>query len=286
MYKRQTYVNGEFLPESEARISIFDRGFLFADAVYEVFSVVNGRLLDFPAHITRLQRSCGALNLPLHHDHDQLLALGREIIKRNHLREGLIYLQITRGTAERDFLFNQDEMMPGIAMFSQSKTVLENPIAKTGLSIITMEDKRWGRCDIKTVQLLYPSLAKMAAREKGADDTWFVKDGTITEGTSNNAYIITEDNVIVTRQLSDAILSGVTRAAILNYVHQTEIKLIERDFTVDEAYRAKEAFISSANTFVLPVVRIDDRKIGDGKVGPIATKLRALYIEQSIKNAL
>lgn len=283
---RIVYVNGEFKPENEATVSVFDRGFLFADAVYEGIAVIDGKLIDFPAHIARLERSCKALDLPLTYDYEQLLELNRQVVARNDLQEGFLYLQISRGVADRDFAFDNDELTQSVVIFSQPKSIINNPAVDTGISVITIDDLRWGRCDIKTVQLLYPSLAKMEAKKQGADDAWFVKDGVVMEGTSNNAFIITKDNVIVTRPTSNEILPGITRAAILQYADESGLKIEERQFTKEEAYQAKEAFISSATTFMFPVVKIDGHLIGDGQVGEHVKKLRALYIKESIARAI
>lgn len=283
---RIVYVNGEFKPENEATISVFDRGFLFADAVYEGIAVIGGKLIDFPAHIARLERSCKALDMPLTYDYEQLLELNRQVVARNDLQEGFLYFQISRGVADRDFAFNNDELTQSVVIFSQPKSILKNPAIETGISVITIDDLRWGRCDIKTVQLLYPSLAKMEAKKQGADDAWFVKDGVVMEGTSNNAFIITQDDVIVTRPTSNQILPGITRAAILQYAEGNQMKVEERQFTKEEAFKAKEAFISSATTFMFPVVKIDGFSIGDGQVGEHVKKLRALYIKESIARAI
>lgn len=283
---RIVYVNGEYKPENEAMVSVFDRGFLFADAVYEGIAVVDGKLIDFPAHIARLERSCKALDMPLNYDYEQLLELNRQVVARNDLKEGFLYFQISRGATDRDFAFDNSELTQSVVIFCQPKSIINNPVVETGMSVITIDDLRWGRCDIKTVQLLYPSLAKMEAKKQGADDAWFVKNGVVMEGTSNNAFIITKDDVIVTRPTSNEILPGITRAAILQYAGENGLKIEERQFSKDEAYQAKEAFISSATTFMFPVVKIDGHQVGDGKVGEHVKKLRALYIEESIKRAV
>lgn len=283
---RIVYVNGEFKPENEAQISVFDRGFLFADAVYEGIAVVGGKLIDFPAHINRLARSCRELDIPHKTDHDELLKILRGLVEQNQLDEGFIYLQVTRGAADRDFVFDNDKLSPSIVVFTQEKKLVKNPIAKSGIKIATVDDLRWGRCDIKTVQLLYPSLAKMEAKKRGADDAWFVKDGMVLEGTSNNAFIVTDDNTIVTRALSNSILHGITRAAVLNYVAETGMTFEERTFSVDEAKAAKEAFLTSASTFMLPVIEINGHKIGNGAAGPNVERMRALYISESLKRAI
>lgn len=283
---RIVYVNGEFVPEADAKISVFDRGFLFADAVYEGVAVIAGKLVDFKAHMDRLARSCGELDIPLNFDYEQLLDLNRQIVARNDMAEGFIYLQMTRGSADRDFAFDNTKMQQSLVIFTQSKPLLQNPKVDIGITVVSVDDLRWGRCDIKTVQLLYPSLAKMEAVKQGADDAWFVKDGMVMEGTSNNAFIVTKDDVIVTRQLSNAILPGITRSALLKYTNETGLRLEERGFTLEEAYEAKEAFITSSSLFVMPVTHINKKPIGDGKSGDISKRLRKLYIEESLKTVI
>lgn len=203
---RVVYLNGSFLPEEEALISPFDRGFLFADAVYEVTSVIEGRLIDFDGHWERLQRSLGVLKMGVPMDRAALLDMHRQLVSRNGIDEGLIYLQVTRGAADRDFAFPPEGTPQTVFAMTQAKGLIDNPVAKKGMKIVTIDDLRWDLCDVKTVQLLYPSLAKMEAKGRGADDAWLVRDGFVTEGTSNNTYIVTDDGEIVTRDLSHAIL--------------------------------------------------------------------------------
>ncbi|MEP9371424.1 D-amino-acid transaminase [Mesorhizobium sp. KR1-2] len=283
--ERTVYVNGNYVPESEARISVFDRGFLFADGVYEVTSVLNGKLVDFAGHLRRLHRSLGELKMAMPCSDDELLKIHRALVEKNAVSEGLVYLQITRGAADRDFLFPA-QATPTLMLFTQARSVIDSPLAKRGARVITVEDLRWGRRDIKTVQLLYPSMAKMIAHERGVDDAWLVKDGAVTEGTSNNAYIVTQDGTIVTRDLSSDILAGITRAAVLKCARELQMKVEERPFTVEEALRAREAFSSSATGFVCPVVEIDGTAVGDGQPGPVAMRLRQAYIEESLKAAI
>ena len=258
---RSVFVNHQYVSEDQAKISVFDRGFLFADGVYEVTPVVDQRLLDFDGHFTRLQRSLGELDMGLPLEHAALLDMHRELVRRNNIKEGLIYLQITRGAAERDFAFPPPETEQTIIAFTQQKNLIDNPAAKTGIKIVTLADLRWGRCDIKTVQLLCASLGKMEAKTHGADDAWLVADGYVTEGTSNNAYIVNGDAVIITRNLSHRILSGITRKAVLQCAADLDMKVEERPFSVDEAKQATEAFCTSATTFVLPIVEIDDQSL-------------------------
>ena len=281
---RTVYVNAEYLPEDQATVSVFDRGFLMADGVYEVTSVLDGKLIDFAGHLARLKRSLDALQMKNPLSDDEYLTAQRELVARNGITDGMIYLQVTRGNpGDRDFAFPPGDTVPTVVMFTQSKPGLaDNPAAQTGWKVITTEDLRWARRDIKTVQLLFPSLAKMEAKAKGADDAWLVEDGKITEGTSNNAYIV-KGGTIITRELSHDILHGITRAAVLRFAREAQMKVEERSFTVAEAQAADEAFITSASAFVMPVVQIDGQHIGDGKVGPVARRLREIYLEESRK---
>ncbi|MEP3332584.1 D-amino-acid transaminase [Sedimentitalea sp.] len=285
---RIVYVNGEYLPENEAKISIFDRGFLMADGVYEVTSVLDGKLIDFAGHATRLERSLGELEMANPVSQDELLTIHRELVERNGIDQGMIYLQITRGApADRDFAFpDPDETPSSIVLFTQNKPNLaDNPVAKKGIKVISIDDLRWGRRDIKTVQLLYPSMGKMMAKKAGVDDAWLVEDGFVTEGTSNNAYIV-KDGKIITRERSHDILHGITRAAVLRFAAEAQMQVEERNFTVVEAQAADEAFITSASTFVMPVIEIDGAELGDGTPGPVAVRLREIYLEESRKAAV
>ena len=282
---RTVYVNGRYLPENEATVSIFDRGFLFADGVYEVTSVIGGKLLDFDGHAVRLERSLNELEMAHPVTKDELLEIHRQLVERNEITDGLVYLQITRGAADRDFAYPKDAE-PTIVLFTQNKPGLaQSPVADKGMKVISIEDQRWGRRDIKTVQLLYPSMGKMAAKAQGADDAWMVQDGFVTEGTSNNAYII-KDNVLITRHLGNEILHGITRKAVIEFARVAQIRVEERSFTMEEAKAADEAFITSATTFVMPVVQIDDKPIGSGQPGPLTKRLREIYLEESIKAAI
>lgn len=282
---RIVYVNGEFLPEEEAKVSVFDRGFLFADGVYEVTSVLGGKLIDFGGHAKRLARSLGELEMSSPVTDDELLEIHRELVKRNELEDGLIYLQVTRGAADRDFAYPEG-VKPTLVLFTQSKPGLANsPVAEVGLKVISIPDIRWGRRDIKTVQLLYPSMGKMMAKAEGKDDAWMVEDGVVTEGTSNNAYIV-KDGKIITRHLGNEILHGITRAAVLRFASEAQMHVEERSFSIDEAKAADEAFITSASAFVMPVVEIDNVPLGDGKPGSVSRRLREIYLEESRKVAL
>jgi D-alanine transaminase len=285
---RTVYVNGEYLPETEAKVSIFDRGFLMADAVYEVTSVLGGKLIDFDGHAVRLERSLNELDIENPISKADLLEIHRELVRLNDITDGMIYLQISRGAPnDRDFVFPDPETTkPTVVLFTQNKPGLANsPVAKTGIKVISIQDVRWGRRDIKTVQLLYPSMGKMMAKKAGCDDAWMVEDGFVTEGTSNNAYII-KGNKIITRALSNDILHGITRAAVLRFAQEAQMEVEERNFTITEAQDADEAFITSASTFVMPVVEIDGAAVGTGAVGPLATRLREIYLDESTKAAV
>jgi len=282
MMSRTVYVNGEYLPEEDAKISVFDRGFLFADAVYEVASILGGKLIDNKAHLIRLQRSLDELEMPAPCTLEEIEAIQLEMVSLNNIEEGLLYLQVTRGAADRDFAYPKNPV-PSLVMFTQEKKIAQSAAADNGISVITQPDLRWDRRDIKTTQLLYPSMAKHEAKKQGADDAWLVEDDFITEGTSNNAYIVTQDGTIVTRQLSTEILHGITRKAVLNLCAERQIKIEERKFTVEEVKNAKEAFFTSASAFVMPVVSIDGATIGDGKPGELTKRLRELYLEEAVK---
>ncbi|WP_186827101.1 D-amino-acid transaminase [Shimia ponticola] len=283
---RTVYVNGQYLPENEATISIFDRGFLFADGVYEVTSVLGGKLIDFDGHAVRLERSLNELDMGHPITKEDLLEVHRELVRVNEIEDGLVYLQVTRGAADRDFAYPGSDTPQTIVLFTQAKPGLaDSPAAKTGIKVISIEDQRWGRRDIKTVQLLYPSMGKMAAKAAGCDDAWMVEDGAVTEGTSNNAYIV-KGNTIITRQLSNDILHGITRAAVLRFAKEAQMKVEERPFTIEEAQGADEAFVTSASTFVMPVVEIDGASVGTGEPGSVAKRLREIYLEESLKTAV
>ena len=284
---RTVYLNGDYLPEEDAKISIFDRSFLMADGVYEVTSVLGGKLIDFAGHSKRLERSLNELEMQKPDAFDDLLEIHRELVRLNDIDEGMIYLQVSRGSAGgRDFAYPSADVKPTLVLFTQSKPNLaDNPVAKIGIKVISIEDQRWGRRDIKTVQLLYPSMGKMMAKAAGCDDAWMVEDGAVTEGTSNNAYIV-KGNTIITRHLGTEILHGITRAAVLRFALEAQMKVEERAFTIQEAQDADEAFITSASTFVMPVVEIDGAAIGTGNPGPVAARLREIYLEESRNAAL
>ncbi|HIE20827.1 MAG TPA: D-amino-acid transaminase [Rhodospirillales bacterium] len=275
---RIVYINGEYVPENEAKVSIMDRGYLFADGVYEVSAVINGKMVDNDRHLLRLERSLGELDMKSPLPVDEIHKIQIELIERNGLQEGIIYLQITRGVAERDFLWPED-ISPTLTMFTQEKKLLQPPLAGKGASIITVPDIRWQRRDIKSVALLAQAMAKHAARKAGADDAWMVDNGYVTEGTSTNAFIVTMDGTLVTRDLTNKILHGVTRRAVLRLAEEAQLPIEERPFKPEEAYDAVEAFATGSSFFVLPVVEIDGHVLSNRVPGPLTNRLRELYIE-------
>jgi D-alanine transaminase len=280
---RIVYVNGEYLPEQDAKISVFDRGFLFADGVYEVAAILRGQLIDNKQHILRLRRSLQELDMPSPADDTTIESIQKELIRLNQVDEGAVYLQVTRGAADRNFAYPEDSS-PSLVLFTQEKKIIDLPTAKTGIKIITTEDIRWGRRDIKTVALLAASMAKMFAMKSGADDAWLVdREGYITEGSSFNAYIVTSEGTIITRHLSNDILHGITRKAVLQLAEKDGLQVIERPFSVEEACQAQEAFITAAGFFVLPVIQINDKVLGNGKPGSVTTKLRRIYIDMALE---
>ena len=282
---RIVYLNGSFIAEEEAKVSIFDRGFLLADAVYEVTSVYGGKLLDFAGHMERLERSLNELDIPFEVDQTELREIQRKLVRINNISEGTVYLQITRGVADRSFKFPNSDIEPTLVMFTQSLEALNPADPEIGIRVISADDLRWGRRDIKTTQLLYPSMTKTAAVRAGVDDAFMVQDGYVTEGTAYNAYIVTKAGTIVTRQLSMDILHGITRAAVLKYAREAQMTVEERPFTIEEAQDAAEAFITSASNYVMPVVEIDGVQLNDGEPGPVAKRLRELYLEESMNRA-
>ena len=275
---RIVYINGEYVPENEAKVSIMDRGYLFADGVYEVSAVINGKMVDNDRHLLRLERSLGELDMKSPLPVDEIEKIQIELIERNGLQEGIIYLQITRGVAERDFLWPED-ISPTLTMFTQEKKLLQPPLAGKGASIITVPDIRWQRRDIKSVALLAQAMAKHAARKAGADDAWMVDNGYVTEGTSTNAFIVTMDGTLVTRDLTNKILHGDTRRAVLRLAEEAQLPIEERPFKPEEAYDAVEAFATGSSFFVLPVVEIDGHVLSNRAPGPLTNRLRELYIE-------
>ncbi len=276
--ERIVYVNGDYIDETRARVSIFDRGFLFADAIYEVTAVIDGLLVDNTKHLARMHQSLAQLGIQAPVRDTEIIAIQQQLIAKNQLREGIVYLQITRGVADRNLAY-PNKTRPGLILFTQALEVINNPLAQRGIRVISVPDIRWRCRDIKTVGILPAAMAKQAALSAGVDDAWMVENGYVTEGTSNNAAIITQDGVLVTRPLSSDILHGITRAAVLELSRRSHIAIEERPFTIKEACKAREAFSTSASTFILPVIEIDHTPIGTGKPGPITERLREHYIK-------
>ena len=282
---RQVYINGEFKKEDEAKVSIFDRGLLFSDSVYEVTSVINSKLIDFKHHVERLDRSMNELKFKTLIDHDEILAFHRKLIDLNNLKEGMIYTQVTRGVVDRSFDMPKQAIKPTVLAFTQEKKILESDSAKNGIKVMTLEDMRWKRNDIKTTQLLYASMAKSEATAKGFDDAWMLRQGYITEGSSNNVWIIRSKN-IMTRQSDNLILSGITRAVVLECAKKLDYEVITKNFTKVDAESADEAFMTSATGLITPVVKINSSQIGDGKPGNFTKSLRAEIIKRALEIAI
>jgi D-alanine transaminase len=273
------YVNGSFVPLAEAKVSVLDRGFLFADGIYEVAAVLEGKLIDNASHLARLQRSVDGIALALPETIDRIQEIQRELIARNNLVNGMVYLEVTRGAdSGRDFAFPKD-VKPTLVMFTSVKDIVNAPSARTGIAVITVPDIRWERRDIKSVALLAQVLAKQAAAEAGAGEAWMIEDGLVTEGASSSAFILTQDDVLVTRHNSSAILPGCTRKAVVALAAERQLRIEERPFSVQEALAAKEAFITSATVFVQAVVSIDGKTVASGKPGPMTARLRELYLD-------
>jgi D-alanine transaminase len=277
---RIVFVNGSFLPFEEASIPIMDRGFLFADGIYEVSAVLSSRLVDNDAHLARLDRSLNEIRIANPYAVEEWTRLEEELVRRNGLVEGVVYMEVTRGAAERDFAFPKDAK-PTVVMFTQVKNISRAPAAETGVAVVTVEDLRWKRRDIKSVALLAQVLAKQAAAEAGVAEAWMVEDGHVTEGSSSTAFIITREGRIVTRPLSNAVLPGITRLSVMRLVQEHGLAVEERLFSVDEAHAAAEAFLTSASSFVMPVVAIDGRPVGNGRPGALTGRLRQLYLEMA-----
>ncbi|MDG2527145.1 D-amino-acid transaminase [Caulobacter endophyticus] len=285
---RFAYVNGRFVRHGQAAVHIEDRGYQLADGVYEVWAVFDGKLADAQGHFARLWRSLDELRIAHPMSEAALTVVLREAIRRNHVREGLVYLQVTRGVAKRDHAFPNPAVPPAVVITARSvdRVAIEAKAAK-GSAVITVPENRWGRCDIKTIGLLPNALAKQAARERGAIEAWFVDDlGLVTEGASSNAWIVDADGRLRTRDTQANILRGVTRLTLLDVIAEAGLPVAEQPFTVEEAKAAREAFITGAGSLVTPITSVDGVKIGDGTVGPVASRLRALYIERARAGAI
>jgi D-alanine transaminase len=273
---RIAYVNGRYLPRSDAMIHVEDRGYQFADGVYEVCEVRGGRMVDERRHLERLQRSLAELRIPAPMSPAALGVVMRETIRRNRVRDGIVYLQITRGVARRDHAFPPAGTPPSLIVTARNLDIAGNErAAAEGIAVITVPENRWARVDIKSIALLANVLAKQAAREQGAREAWFVDAaGRVTEGSSTNAWIVTGDGKVVTRPADTGILRGITRAVLIEALNAQGLRFEERPFTVQEAYGAREAFVTAASQIVMPVVRIDGRPVGNGAPGSVATALR------------
>ena len=282
---RQVYINGEFKKEDEAKVSVFDRGLLFSDSLYEVTTVIDGKLIDFNNHMKRLDRSMTELKFKKLLNHLDILIFHRKLIELNNLKEGMIYLQVTRGVADRSFDMPKDKIEPTVLAFTQEKKIIDSESAKNGIKVMTLDDMRWKRCDIKTTQLLYASMAKTEATEKGFDDAWMLREGYVTEGSSSNAWII-KGKIIMTRQSDNLILSGITRDAIFKCAKDLGYEVVTKNITLPDAQSASEAFITSATACVMPVVKINASQIGDGKPGKFVTALREEYIKQALESSI
>jgi len=282
---RQVYINGDFKKEDEAKVSVFDRGLLFSDSLYEVTTVINGKLIDFNNHMKRLDRSMTELKFKKLLNHLDILIFHRKLIELNNLKEGMIYLQVTRGVADRSFDMPKDKIEPTVLAFTQEKKIIDSESAKNGIKVMTLDDMRWKRCDIKTTQLLYASMAKTEATEKGFDDAWMLREGYVTEGSSSNAWII-KGKTIMTRQSDNLILSGITRDVIFKCAKDLGYEVVTKNITLPEAQSASEAFITSATACVMPVVKINASQIGDGKPGKFVTALREEYIKQALESSI
>jgi D-alanine transaminase len=278
------FVNGSIVPHAEATVSILDRGFLFADGVYEISAVLGGRLVDHDAHMDRFEHSLNEIRLANPYTVEEWTRFGQDLIARNGLHEGILYMQVTRGAStERDFAFPAAGTQPTALMFTQPKNILRDPMIETGAKVITVPDLRWKRRDIKSISMLAQVLAKQAAVEAGAFEAWMVEDGHVTEGSSTTAFIITREHEIITRPLSHSILPGITRQSILRLVVEHNLTIRERIFTVNEAYGAAEAFLTSATSFVMPITSIDGQIVGDGRPGEMTRRLRQFYLEMAYR---
>lgn len=285
---RVAYVNGRFVPHADACVHIEDRGYQLADGVYEVWAVFGGKLADAEGHFARLERSLGELRIPVPMSRKALELVLRETVRRNRVKNGLVYLQVSRGVAPRDHAFPTRPVRPAMVITAKpvDMAASESKAAK-GIGVVSTPETRWARCDIKTIALLPNVLAKQAARESGAAEAWFVDElGLVTEGASSNAWIVDREGVLRTRDLNANILRGITRRSLLDIIAREGLPVAERPFSLEEAKQAREAFITGAGSLVTPVVSIDGIPIGDGKPGPVARRLRASYVSDAAARAL
>ena len=279
---RIAYVNGRYLPLAEATLPIMDRGFLFGDGIYEVTAVLGDHFVDNEPHLARLDRSLKAIGIRNPHTIPEWTAIQRELVRQNDLKQGTVYIEVTRGTYEREFTC-PDDIAPNVVMFTQAKNLLANPMAETGAAVITVDDLRWARRDIKSVALLAQVLAKFEAKHAGVAEAVMLEDGVVTEGASSTFFILSSVGVLVTRALSNSVLPGVTRSSVMRLARETGLHVEERPFSRQEMLAAREVFYTSASSFVMPVVAVDGEKIAGGMPGPITKKLRAIYLEEAQK---
>ncbi|MCU0819588.1 MAG: D-amino-acid transaminase [Beijerinckiaceae bacterium] len=277
---RIAYVNGRYLPLAEATLPIMDRGFLFGDGIYEVTAVLGDRFIDNEPHLARLDRSLKAIGIRNPHTLDEWTEIQRELVKRNGLTQGIVYIEVTRGTYEREFTCPED-IAPNVVMFTQVKNILANPATEKGVAVITVNDLRWARRDIKSVALLAQVLAKFEAKRAGVAEAVMLEEGVVTEGASSTVFIVSSAGVLVTRALSTSVLPGVTRSSVMRLARETGLHVEERPFTRQEMLAAREVFYTSASSFVMPVVEVDGEKIADGRPGPITKKLRTIYLDEA-----
>jgi D-alanine transaminase len=285
---RFAYVNGRFVRHGEAAVHIEDRGYQLADGVYEVWAVFDGKLADADGHFARLWRSLDELRIVHPMGQAALTFVLREAVRRNKVRDGLVYLQVTRGVARRDHAFPNPSVAPSMVVTAKSvdRELAERKAAQ-GASVISVPENRWGRCDIKSIGLLPNALAKQAARERGAIEAWFVDDlGLVTEGASSNAWIVDAEGALRTRDTNANILRGITRSTLFEVIREAGLPINEKPFTIAEAQASRDAFITGAGSLVTPIVCVDGVKLGDGAPGPVATRLRRLYIERAKQKAV
>ena len=282
---RICFINDQFVPEDQARVSVFDRGFLFSDSVYEVSAVFNGKLVDNRGHLKRLKNSLGELGIAAPYSSGEIIELQKQLIEKNQLENGSIYLQVTRGTEEdRDFL-PQPNTSPTFLLIPQHKQLTDNPLAKSGAKVMTLADTRWAKCHIKSTGLLSTVLAKRSAKESGYDDALFVEGGYITEGSTNNVFFI-KGNKLVNKKPNAQILNGITRQSVIRIADKFDLIVEERSFSVAEIQAADEVFLTSATMLIVPVIKVDDCIIGDGRPGKFAKKIREIYIDMAKQNLL
>ncbi len=285
---REAYVNGRYVPVNEAMVHAEDRGFQFADGIYEVCAVIGGRFLDYEGHMARLERSLGEMRIATPMSNAALTVIMREVVRRNRIKDGMVYIQITRGAAPRDHPFPKRPIRPTVVVMAKPVDMAAGDArARKGTRIVTMPDLRWARCDIKSVSLLPNVLSIQHARDSGVDDAWLLDDdGFVREGTRSNAWIITQDGTLVTRHLDTRILGGITRTSVAAIAAELGLAVEERPFSVEEARSAREAFATSASAMVMPIVQIDEAVLGNGEPGSLALRIREAYIAAAIRESV